>query len=290
MDHIKEHANINVPSSYLSKYRSLLLKHFSIVSIDKLDLGRVNHFFHKIHLKDNEPVYRKQFKIPDAHRPFLEESLAEWLKLGVVQKSDSLYNSPVFCVPKKGGYGYRIVQDFRELNQKSLMDKYNMKDIHKCIGDIGRSESTIFSTLDLTSGFWQMPLHSESVPKTAFTLPGLGQYEWLTSPMGLLGCPTSFQRLMEKLMDGIDNVIVYIDDLLIHSKTYEHHLQILDVVMSRLAENNMKINVAKFFCGNTEVNYLDLRLTPRDIKPGKDKLKAVEKQKFQHQKKKSSHS
>ncbi len=82
----------------------------------------------------------------------MEESLAEWLKLGGVQKSDSLYNSPVFCVPKKGGNGYRIVQDFRELNQKSLMDKYTMKDIHECIGDIGRSESTIFSTLDLTNG------------------------------------------------------------------------------------------------------------------------------------------
>ena len=172
-------------------------------------------------MKDNEPVYRKQFKIPDAHRPFLEESLADWLKLGVVQKSDSLYNSPVFCVPKKGGNGYRIVQDFRELNQKSMMDKYTMKDIHECIGDIGRAESTIFTTLDLTSGFWQMPLHNESVNKTAFTLPGLGQYEWLMSPMGLLGCPASFQRLMEKLMDKIKNVIVYIDDLLIHSQTHE---------------------------------------------------------------------
>ena len=85
-EHILEHANINVPTQYQAKYQNLLLKHFSIVSINKSDLGRVKNFFHKIHLKDNEPVYRKQFKIPDAHRPFLEESLAEWLKLGVVQK------------------------------------------------------------------------------------------------------------------------------------------------------------------------------------------------------------
>jgi hypothetical protein len=170
----------------------LPLKHFSIVSIDKSYLGRVRNFFYKIHLKDNEPVFRKQFKIPDAHRPFLEESLAEWLKLGVVQKSDALYNSPVFCVPKKGGNGYRIVQDFRELNQKSLMNKYTMKDIHEYIGGIGWSEFTIFSTLDLTSGFWQMPLHSELIPKMALTLPGLGQFKWLTFPMGLLGCPATF--------------------------------------------------------------------------------------------------
>ena len=83
-------------------------------------------------------VYRKQFKITDAHRPFLEESLAEWLKLGVVQKLDSFYNSPLFCVPKKGGHGLRIIQYFRELNQKPYMNKYTMRDIHEFIGDIGK--------------------------------------------------------------------------------------------------------------------------------------------------------
>jgi hypothetical protein len=79
-------------------------------------------------MKDNKPVYRKQFKIPDAHYPFLEKSQAYWLKLGVVKKSDSLYNSPVFCIPKKGGNKYCIVQDFLELNQKSMMDKHTMNE------------------------------------------------------------------------------------------------------------------------------------------------------------------
>ena len=100
--HIKENANINVPAQYKRKYEDLILKHFKIVSIGKNNLGRVKHLFHKIHIKDNEPVYRKQFKILDTHCPFLEESLADLLKLGVVEKSDSLCNSPIFCVPKKG--------------------------------------------------------------------------------------------------------------------------------------------------------------------------------------------
>jgi hypothetical protein len=68
------------------------------------------------------------------------------------------------------------VQDLRELNKKSLMVKYTMKDIYKCIGDMGRAESTSFTTLKLTSGFWQIPLHQESVPQTAFTQPRLGQW------------------------------------------------------------------------------------------------------------------
>ncbi len=69
--------HINVPEQYKCQYVNIILKHFKIVSIGKYKLGRVKYFFHKIHLKDNEPVYRKQFKLPDAHRPFLEESLAD---------------------------------------------------------------------------------------------------------------------------------------------------------------------------------------------------------------------
>ncbi len=79
-------------------------------------------------------------------------------------------------MPKKQGQGLCIVQDFRELNNHSHIDKYSLKQITECIGDIGRANSTIFSTLDLTYGFWQMQLDEDSQPLTAFTIPGKGQY------------------------------------------------------------------------------------------------------------------
>ncbi len=192
-------------------------------------------------------MYRNQFKIPEAHHQFIEQTLDEWLKLGVVKRSNSLYNSPIFCVPKKQGQGLRIVQDFRELNQNSHINKYSMKEITECIGDIGRANSTIFTTLDLTSGFWQMQLEEKSQPLTAFTIPGQGQYQWITSPMGLLGCPASFQRLMEGVLRNISNVIVYIDDLLVHTQTHDEHLKILEQVLHRLHSNNLKINLDKCF-------------------------------------------
>ncbi len=152
------------------------------------------------------------------------------MKLGVIKRSNSLYNSPIFCVPKKQGQGLRIFQDFRELNQNSHIDKYSMKEITKCIGAIGRADSTILTTLDLTSGFWQMQLDEDSQKLTAFTIPGKGQFHWITSPMGLLGCPPSFQRLMEGVLHDILNLLVYIDDLLVHTDTHDKHLEVLDKV------------------------------------------------------------
>ena len=193
----------------------------------------------------------------------------------MVKRTNSLYNSPLFCVPKKQGQGLRIVQDFRALNTHSHIDKYSMKEITECIGDIGRANSTIFSTLDLTSGFWQMKLHEDSQHLTAFTIPGKGQFSWVTSPMGLLGCPASFQRLMETVLLNVKNVLVYIDDLLIHTSTHEEHLQVLEKVFQRLEQNHLKVNLDKCFFGNQEVSYLGFTLTPQGIKPGRNKLQAI---------------
>ena len=83
-----------------------------------------------------------------------------------------------------------------------------MKYIHECIGNIGISESTIFTTIDLTSGIWQMPLHKDSIPKTAFTLPGLGQYKWLNITNGTNWMPCKFSKTNEEIMDKLANVKV----------------------------------------------------------------------------------
>jgi len=145
-----------------------------------------------------------------------------------------------------------------------------MKEITECIGDIGQANSTIFSTLDLTSGFWQMQLDEKSQTLTAFTIPGQGQYQWITSAMGLLRCPASFQHLMEGVLWNISNVIVYIDDLLVHTQNHEDHTKVLKQVLHCLHSQNLKINLEKCFFGNQEVSYLGFTLTPEGIKPGKN--------------------
>ncbi len=116
-----------------------------------------------------------------------------------------------------------------------------MKDVSECIGEIGHSGSTIFSTINLIAGFWQMILHLRARPYTDFTVPGMGQFQWVTSPMGLLGCLASFQRLMETIVNSLANVIVYIDDLLVHSATHPEHITALDHALQRLVQQQLVV-------------------------------------------------
>ena len=242
----------------------MLLANHEAISEHKYDLGKTETLMHDISLKSEEPVYVKQFKIPDAHREQVERHVTEWLKLGVVQPTRSKFNSPIFVVAKKNG-GLRLVQDFRALNAQTHTDKYSMKDVSECIGEIGRSGSTIFSTIDLTSGFWQMLLQPKSRHYTAFTISGMGQFQWITTPMGLLGSPASFQRLMEAVVAGLANIIVYIDDLLLHSSNHEDHIPQLEALLQRLISHNIKINLEKCVFGSTNVSYLGFRLTENGL-------------------------
>jgi len=120
-----------------------------------------------------------------------------------------------------------------------------------------------------------MQLDEDSQPLTAFMIPGKGQYHWITSPMGLLGCPASFQWLMETVLRNISNVLVYIDDVLLHTATHEEHLKVLEKVFERLHQNHLKVNLDKCVFGNKEVSYLGFMLTPEGIKPGRNKLQAI---------------
>jgi hypothetical protein len=111
-DEIARRCNLQVPDEYRERYIDILFKHQDAISLDKYDLGLAKNYKHKIHLKNEDLVYRKQFKIPEAHHQFIENTLEEWLKLGVVRRSDLLYNSTIFCVPKKQGKDSGLCKTF----------------------------------------------------------------------------------------------------------------------------------------------------------------------------------
>jgi hypothetical protein len=106
---------LECPSTHMEDYCALLAKHRHIFSMNKNEIGFCSTFLHKLFMKTDEPVYVKQFKIPEAHHQYLQDQVKEWLRLGIIQPSRSRYNSPVFLVEKKDG-SKRVVQDFRSLN------------------------------------------------------------------------------------------------------------------------------------------------------------------------------
>jgi len=230
---------------------------------------------HDIQLRDNEPVYTKQFPLTQEQYTFIKNQIAKWLALGLITASRSKYNAPIFCVKKKDSGQLRVVLDYRRLNEKTLPDRYSMRTVEECIAAIGNGGSKVFSTLDLTSGFWQMPLHPKSREYSAFTLPGVGQFEWLMSPMGLTGCPASFARLMDMAMRDLPNIITYIDDVLIHTQDHQTHLQAMRAALTRLRRYNLKLNLEKCRIGARSVPYLGHTLTETGVKPGLDKIQAL---------------
>ena len=266
MDQIQAHVN-KAPASYRDRLLRLLTRHHKIFSTGKFDLGLVPRATHTIELHDATPAFTKQFTIPEAHRDFLINNLRDWVKAGIVKKTVSKFNSPIFVVPKKDG-SLRVVLDYRKLNSQTMPDRYTIRTLEACLADVGRMNSKVFSTLDLTSAFWQMALLEGHQRYTAFTLPGFGQYCWTRGAMGLTGCPASFARIMDKIMEGLDFVITYIDDVLIHSPSADAHLDQLDQALARLTANNLKVNLAKCEIMLNQVSYLGFTISHRGVSPG----------------------
>ncbi len=151
--------------------------------------ARINSILGKIALKIQEPIYIKQFKIPDAHRKEVKRHVLEWLKLGVIQPDRSRYSNPIFALMKKDG-NVPLIQDFRALNQQSYTNKYSMKDVSECISEIDQSGSTNFTTSNLTASFWQMILHPRGQTLHCFHHSRHGPISVGNQPNGFAGVPS----------------------------------------------------------------------------------------------------
>ena len=252
-----------------------LARNGAAISRSKYDLGLCDILKHKITLTDPTPVYHKQFPVPLAHLDIIREQVQQWQKLGIVEPARSPYNSPIFCVKKKGDGGMRLCLDYRAVNAKSLPENYTIRTPEDCLAEVGQAGGRFFIALDLSSGFYQMELDPKSRPITAFSVPGMGQLQWTRGAMGLKGCPGSFARLMDMALRGVKNAITYIDDVLIFGKTEQHAIETLGEVLGRLAKHHLKVNLSKstFLLPSTE--YLGHTLTASGIHPGKDKTEAI---------------
>lgn len=244
-------------------------------------LTTTNLYKQSIQLKENvTPVYVKPYRVPNALKEEVDKQIKKMCEEGIIEEAKCEWSSPVLLVPKKmdnsGEKKWRIVIDYRLLNQKIQDDKFPLPNITDILDSL--SGAMYFSHLDLSQGYYQLELTPESRQVTAFTT-NRGQYQMKRLPMGLKTSPSAFSRLMTVAMSGLnyDKCFVYLDDLIVFGRNLEDHNRNLINVFSRLRQVNLKLNPYKCEFLKKEILYLGHIITAQGILPDPDKIKALQK-------------
>ena len=221
--------------------------------LTRLQPGKTRVIEHRINTDAQGPVHQRAYRIPPALKTEVVEELKELLDAGVVEESTSEWSSPIVVVKKKDGTN-RICVDYRKLNATSKFDAYPKPRIDEMLDAVGQSE--YLTTLDLTKGYWQVPMKEEDKTKTAFSSP-LGLLQFTVMPFGLSRAPATFQRMMDQVLRGTEGYAgVYLDDIIIFGNTWEEHLSNVKQVFQRLQDAGLTIKLKKCNFGVGQCTYL----------------------------------
>ena len=252
-----------------------LLNEFKDVFQDKLPgLPRERDVAHIIDTGDAEPINRPPFKMSPLELDELRKQLTELLDLRLIRPSTSPWGAPVLFVRKKSGE-LRMCIDYRAINQVTRRHGHPLPRIDECLERLNGAQ--FFTSLDLKSGYHQLRIRDEDVPKTAFNTR-YGSYEWLVIPFGLRNSPALFQSTMNKVLNEFldDFVMVYLDDILIYSKTKTDHEAHVRKVLQRLREEELIANIRKCEFFKTELEFLGFLISGAGTLPSRNKIKAVQ--------------
>lgn len=253
--------------------RSLLEHYASVFSTSDTDLGCTNLISHDIPLIDDTPVAQRYRRIPPSEYEVVKEHINQLLSSQVIRESSSPYASPIVLVRKKGG-DLRMCVDYRLLNRKTRRDAFPLPRIEESLDAL--SGACWFSTLDLTSGYNQVPVTEADRPKTAFCTP-FGLFEWNRMPFGLCNAPSTFQRLMQRIFGDqqCQSVLLYLDDIVVFSSTVEQHLERLKGVLERLQSEGLKAKLSKCSFFRKEVHYLGHVISADGVSTDPGKIEVV---------------
>ena len=247
----------------------LVRKHEAAFSLDSLDLGHCTLIPHEIKLSHDSVVNLPYRRITPNCVTEVRCLLQDLLDRRIIRRSVSPFASPVVLVRKRDGT-LRLCIDYRQLNAKTVKDAFPLPRIEEALECLGGS--VLFSSLDLAHGFFQLSMHPDSVPRTAFRVPW-GLYEFLRLPQGLSNSPSTFQRVMESIFGdmNLSEVVLYLDDLLVFSATFEEHLLRLSKVFSRLENNGLKLKGSKCKLFQSSVLHLGHIISSKGVAmdPGK---------------------
>ena len=218
------------------------------------------------------PINQRPYRVPLMKRRFVEEEIDKMLEDGIIEPSTSPWASPITIDTK--GKKWRLCTDYRKVNAITKKDAYPLPLIQDIFDSLQGSK--IFSTLDLMSGYWQIPMHPSCIEKTAIaTHRGLFQFRRMQ--FGLVNGPATFQRLMNTILGPYIGkfCMVYLDDIVVFSKTEEEHRDHLNVVLEALAEHQLVARAEKCHFAMKEVKLLGYIISEEGITSNPEKVEAI---------------
>ena len=235
--------------------------------------GRTDVVQHVINTGDNLPLRGVRYRQSETERAEVRKQVQALMEAGVVRPSRSPWGASVVLAPKKDGT-WRFCVDYRRLNEITVKDVYPLPRIDATLDQLGGSR--FFTAMDLTSGFWQVGMRDEDAAKTAF-ITSDGLYEFTAMPMGLANSPATFQRLMDQVLGNrrFEYALVYLDDVMVHSTSFDDHMAHLESVLECLREASLAVKLKKCSFAQSSTVYLGHVISERGIEPEPAKLDAV---------------
>ena len=258
----------------IKEAQQLFHEYAHIFALESLDIGHTSMVKHKIRLDNYTPFKERYHRIPPHLFDEVKNHLKEMMEVGAIRKSNSPWASAIVLVRKKDS-SLRFCIDLCKLNDQTIKDAYSLPCIDDTLDCLGGA--TIFTSLDLRSGYWQVEMEEESKPLTAFTVGPLGFYKCERMPFGLTNAPATFQRLMENCLGKLHLswCIIYLDDIFVFSDNPSEHLCRLRGVFTKLDKVGLKLkpNKCEFF--KTRITYLGHIVSSKGIETSPKKVEAV---------------
>ena len=254
------------------KLRNLLDKFGDLFVSENGELGRTSVVKHSISTS-GRPIRQPIRRQPESLKRNVNEEVEKMLSKGVIRPSSSPWSSPVVMVKKKNG-SWRFCIDYRQLNAATHQDAYPLPRIDVTLESL--AGSALFTTLDLASGYWQVEIEEGDKEKTAFSTEK-GHFEFNVMPFGLTNAPATFQRLMECVLAGLtgEQCLIYIDDIIVFSSTFQEHLDRLERVFLKLQGAGLKLRSEKCHFVQKAVKYLGHVVSDKGICPDPAKTDVV---------------
>ena len=226
---------------------------------------------HEIQLLDEEPVRSRPYPLPYNLKTAVEKEVQDMLELGVIERTSSPYSSPLHLVKKKDGT-FRPVVDFRKLNKKTIFNAEPMPSIDEIYSKLAPAK--IFSKLDFTKGYWQIPMREEDKAKTAFTCTS-GSFQFFKMPFGLVNSGATYNRMMRRLLEGQKQVDSFVDDVLVYNEGWDEHMRVLREVFERIRQAHLTVKPSKCSFGFETIDFVGHQVGQSTLRALSDKVEHI---------------